>query len=491
MSFEWQDPTPLPNLYKSTEIDYDLELLPKTIKDAAKEVARFAKVPIASPAIVGLSCVAVAIGKKSVVIEKPGLEHNPALFFTLIAPSGERKSPIFKYMKQPLDDWCKKQMDKYEDEKRFVMSKNQIIDGAIAGIKAQSKKKGVDLDLLQQELIDNEDKRLDMPPTPSLYTTDTTEERLFQKMYERSEAYAVMSGEGRGALDQILGKYTSGGGTGDALYLAGITGDTATRDRVGKGDSPEEMIMYEPCLNVCIMVQPDKYQEVASHPSLRESGALARIWSIHLPSLVGTRFEEENETGLDAVIMDQYNHMIKTILDAKPLEEDGKSLHKVFLSKEAQQARRIYHNEIESMMAVGSELEDVRDIASKNVSQTVKMAQILHIADNPELLNQTESVIEINTWIRAQRLGVFHLNEAVQIQRCAIEDKNIAYARKILSWIIKHQHSEITARTIQQNVRPKTNVENVKSTLAILCDHDYLMNLEPKYIVNPSILSTV
>jgi len=488
MSFEWQQPTPLPNSYKSTEIDYDLELLPKAIKDAAEEVARFAKVPIASPAIVGLSCVAVAIGKKSIVIEKPGLEHNPALFFTLIAASGERKSPIFKYMKQPLDDWCMNQMDKYENEKRFAQSKNQIIDGAIASIKTQSKKKGADLDLLQQELIDNEDRRLDMPPIPSLYTTDTTEERLFQKMYERGEAYAVMSGEGRGALDQILGKYTSGAGTGDALYLAGITGDTATRDRIGKGDSPEEMIMYEPCLNVCIMVQPDKYQEVASHPSLRESGALARIWSIHLPSLVGTRFEEEDEVGLNALIMDKYNHMIKTILDAKSPEMNGKSLHKVFLSKETQQARRIYHNEIESMMATGDKLEDVRDIASKNVSQTVKMAQILHIADNPELLNKTESIVEINTWIRAQQLGAYHLNEAVQIQRSAIEDTSIAYARKILGWIIKHQHTEITARTIQQNVRPKTNIENVKSTLAILCGHDYLYNIDLKYIVNPKIL---
>ena len=377
-------------------------------------------------------------------------------------------------MKQPLDDWCMNQMDKYENEKRFAQSKNQIIDGAIASIKTQSKKKGADLDLLQQELIDNEDRRLDMPPIPSLYTTDTTEERLFQKMYERGEAYAVMSGEGRGALDQILGKYTSGAGTGDALYLAGITGDTATRDRIGKGDSPEEMIMYEPCLNVCIMVQPDKYQEVASHPSLRESGALARIWSIHLPSLVGTRFEEEDEAGLNALIMDKYNHMIKTILNAKSPEINGKSLHKVFLSKETQQARRIYHNEIESMMAMGDKLEDVRDIASKNVSQTVKMAQILHIADNPELLNKTESIVEINTWIRAQQLGVYHLNEAVQIQRSAIEDTSIAYARKILGWIIKHQHTEITARTIQQNVRPKINIENVKSTLAILCDHDYL-----------------
>jgi len=492
MSIEWIEPTPLPNTDKQVSQDYDLEILPATIKNVAQEISRYSKVPISSPAIVGLSCVAVAIGKKSVVVEREGLEHYPSLFFTLIAASGERKSPIFKYMKQPLDDWCKAQMENYENNKNYAKSKNIIIDSAIAGIKTQSKKKNANLELLQQELMDNEERRIDIPPIPSLYTTDTTEERLFQKMYERNETYAVMSGEGRGALDQILGKYTSGGGTGDALYLAGITGDTTTRDRVGKGDSPEEMIMYEPCLNVCIMVQPDKYKEVASHPSLRESGALARILSIHLPSLVGTRFEEENELGLNTAILNKYNNMITSILNAKPPKKDDKSLHKVLLSKEVQQARRIFHNEIESMMAKNKEFEDVRDIASKAVSQTVKLAHILHIADNPQLLSQSESVINVDTWVKAQQLGVFHLDESVRMQRNAIEDKDIAYAKKILRWIVKKQYTEVSLRAIQQNVRPangNSTKDKVIPALTILCDYGYLHHsIDNIYLVNTSIM---
>jgi len=488
MSFEWKKPIPLPSSYESTKYDYDLELLPKVIRDAAEEIARFAKVPVASPAIVGLSCVAVAIGKKSIVVEKKGLEHYPSLFFTLIAGSGERKSPIFGYMKQPIDDWCKEKMDEYEENKKYANSVNMTADIELSAIKALIKnavKRKKDTSVLQQEIMDNEDKRIDIPPKPSFYTTDTTEERLFQKMHERNEAYAVMSGEGRGALDQILGKYTSGGGTGDALYLAGITGDTVTRDRVGKGELPEEMIMHKPCLNVCIMVQPDKYQEVASHSSLRESGALARIWSVNLFCRVGTRFEEENEADLDSSIMNEYNCMIKTILDAKPPETDGETVHRVILSEDTVKARRIFHNKIEKMMATGEKLEDMRDIASKTVSQTVKMAQILHIADNPELLNQSNSVININTWTRAESLGKFHLSEAIRIQRLASEDIPVVYAKKILNWINKHQHTEIKVGDVQRSVRPKTNAIDTRSALGLLCDYGYLLNLESKYIVNP------
>ena len=489
MSFEWQKPIPLPNLYQPTTIDYDLELLPRAIKDAAKEISRFAKVPIASPALVGLSCIAVAIGKKSIVIEKKGLEHYPSLFLTLIAASGERKSPIFGYMKHPLDMWCEEKMEDYEYNKKFINAKNQLVDIEITRIKNQAKKKDVDTNLLQQELMDKEDERMATPPKPSLYTTDTTEERLFQKMHERNETYAVMSGEGRGALDQILGKYTSGGGTGDALYLQGISGDTATRDRVGSGGAPEELRMTKPCLNVCIMVQPDKYQEVASHPSLRESGALARIWSINLPCIVGTRFEEENEAGLDFSIMDEYNYMIKTILDANPPETGDKAIHKVTLSEEAVNARRIFHNQIEKMMAAGDKLEDVRDIASKTVSQTVKVAHILHIADNPKLLDQIESVIDFDTWTRAEAIGKLHLNEAVRIQRAAIEDTSITYARKLIDWIKKRQLQEVFVRSLQQSgPRPRPKASELVAILNILCEYGYLAGSGLSYVVNPKIL---
>jgi hypothetical protein len=308
-------------------------------------------------------------------------------------------------------------------------------------------------------------------------------------MHERNATYAVMSGEGRGALDQILGKYTSGGGTGDALYLQGISGDTATRDRVGNGNNPEELRMSKPCLNVCIMVQPDKYQEVASHPSLRESGALARIWSIHLPSLVGTRFEEEDEAGLNALIMDKYNHMIKTILDAQPPETDNKQVHKVMLSEEVIKARRLFHNQIEKMMATGDKLEDVRDIASKTVSQTVKMAHILHIADNPVVLNQAESIINIDTWVKAKALGKFHLNEAVRIQRAAIEDMSIVYAKKLIDWIKKRQLKEVSSREVQQNgPRPRPKTSEATVVLNILCEYGYLLGMGSSYAVNPKML---
>jgi len=52
-----------------------------------------------------LPCIATAISKKAVVVERESLERHPATLFALIAASGERKSPSFSNMTRPLDKW--------------------------------------------------------------------------------------------------------------------------------------------------------------------------------------------------------------------------------------------------------------------------------------------------------------------------------------------------------------------------------------------------
>ena len=86
---EWTDPNPVTVNTEKREA-YPLEALPDSILKAAEEAARFAKVPVVSPAVIGLSVIATTIGKKARIEERPGLYLHPALFFALIAGSGEK-----------------------------------------------------------------------------------------------------------------------------------------------------------------------------------------------------------------------------------------------------------------------------------------------------------------------------------------------------------------------------------------------------------------
>lgn len=496
---QWQEIIPLPEQGDIGEPEpYPLQLLPDSIGEAAGEVARFSMVPQASPAVVGLAVIATAIGKRAIVVERPGHTHYPALFFALVAGSGERKSPAFKSVSYPLEQWAADQMQEYETLRVEAISSNTIVDAQISGLKGLAKKPDADLDQLATQMQEQEARRISMPPYPSLFTTDTTEQRLFQKIHERNGAYAVMSGEGRPVIDSIMGKYSGDGRTGDAIYLAGISGDTVTRDRVGGDAGPEERVISNPCLNVCIMVQPDKYLEAASSPALRASGALARIWPVWLARMAGTRFEAEDDQGLDDTKLKGFYGLVKGVLEHKGKKDDKgqRILHRATLSPKATKARREFHNAIEAMLVEGGDLEDVRDIASKAVSQTCKLALVLHIANDSRVLDSEQSVISPDIWAVAQALGTFHLTEATRVQRVADEDPLLEQARKVVEWI-KRERVDVISSTMlmQQGPRPRPKAAKADAVLALLADHNFLAmkrepgKRKPVYTVNPALIS--
>ena len=194
---------------------------------------------------------------------------------------------------------------------------------------------------------------------------------------------------------------------------------------------------------------------------------LARIWPVWLSSCVGNRIEEEDEEGLNNKLLEPYNNLIKALLQSNQVDNDNdSSLHKASLSKEAAEARRLFHNKIERMMAEGQKFDDGRDIASKAVTQTAKMALLLHLAEQPGLLVRTESVIDLETWLKAEELGKYHLNEAVRIQRLSAEDELMSRAKRILKWIKSHCYKELTlAQVYQYGPTPRPSAKEAREVL--------------------------
>ncbi|MEO5334451.1 MAG: DUF3987 domain-containing protein, partial [Magnetococcus sp. YQC-5] len=273
---------------------FPIDALPTVLRDAVIEVARFTKTDVASAAAVGLSVAATAIGKGAKVEEKPSLCHNPSMLFIVPMDSGERKTPVFKNMTYPLEQWAKAQEEHHVREVARAHAENTVIDVLLGAMRRQAvKASSGEREVLVSRMAEEASKRKEIPASPRLFTSDVTEEKLFQKMHAHGGEFAVMSGEGRQVIDAILGRYSGGNRTGDGIYLAGISGDTICRDRVGNEKSgSEDLAIVQPCLNVCIMVQPDKFMELLRNPVLTESGLVARILPVSPISMVGSRFEE-------------------------------------------------------------------------------------------------------------------------------------------------------------------------------------------------------
>jgi len=93
------------------------------------EAARSNKVPEASPALVGIGSLTTAIGKRALVVERAGLVHPPALFLVGIAGSGERKSPAFRAMTRPLEQWAVAEEPQWTLAARRAKARNAAVGG--------------------------------------------------------------------------------------------------------------------------------------------------------------------------------------------------------------------------------------------------------------------------------------------------------------------------------------------------------------------------
>ncbi|MBL1321299.1 MAG: DUF3987 domain-containing protein [Methylophaga sp.] len=473
----WPTPKPLPDITASDDAKgFPFDGLPPIIQQAAREIERFSKVPAMAPAISGLGVLATALGKKAIIVERDGHELNPTFFFVLIAGTGERKSPVFSYMAKPLNAWEQARKKDHPAEVRKAINNNDMIDDRIKKIKNEGNKSDIDLAEINEQIDHLEKKRQAIPVEPSLYTSDITAEILFHKMHERDETYAVMSAEGRDIMEALTGSNRGGTGTGDKLYLSGFSGDRVSRDRVGSGDGAIELVMYKPSLNMTLMIQPDMFLSVAMHKGLRASGLIARLWPVWLPSLVGTRFEQLDEAGLDWEALTPFYNCVTRFIDAvQPLNDKGDLIrHKATFSSEAQKARLVLYNNIEKAMADGNGLDDVRDIASKATSQTCKLALILHLANNPDLLNEATSKIDIATWQKAERLGSFFMKEAIRSQRGADDGEHLRHAKRLLDWLRIKGCTEIGAREIQRSApRPKLSRSELVDVIGVLTEPPY------------------
>ena len=454
---------------------FPLDAMPECLSRAAEEVARFDKVPVESPATIALSMLATAIGKSAIIEERDGLDHFPALFFCLIAASGERKSPPFKRLQYPFIKYIEDMQERYDELRFDAEANNSVVQSRIKRLNKEAEKAETTLERqdIARQVSQLRVELQPLPMHPRKFTSDYTEQVLFKLMEQHAGEYSIQSGEGRPVIDAILGKYSGDGRTGDGTILAGISGDTITRDRVGSAESggQEHGVILHPCLNVCVMIQPDKYLQAARHPNLRASGALARIFPVWLPSLVGTRMEEQNEPGLNGKALGGYNAMVRSLLDVELGEP-----HRVTLSQEAAEHRRQFHNAIEQMMGHEGDYADVRDIASKATSQTVKLALIIHIAMNPSVLHQPHSEMNLGTMKRATSLGLYFLQQAVASQRSADEDNSLAPARRIIEWMTKERNQKgkdrFTFAEIQQrSPRPRPTAKELAEIMDVLVDH--------------------
>lgn len=368
---------------------FPVDALPEPVRYYAEAQALALQVPIDLIACLVLGVGSAAAAGRCVVHLKDGWAEPLNLFIVVALPSGDRKSPAFREVKEPLEDRERDLVHALEPEVAIHQAERDIMETRLRMVKTKAAEaKPEDMDQMMGE-VHLLAVRLSakIPNLPRLLADDATPESVASLLARHGGRMAVMSSEG-GLFETLAGRYSDHIPNLD-VFLKGYSGDTIRVDR--KSRAPE--FVAKPAITLCLTVQPSVIQDLASKRTFRGRGLLARFqWSIP-KSLMGYRSNTAPPVP-DKLHSEWYN-AVMTILKL-PDPADGEE-HALRLSLEAHTIFLKFRDDVESRLRPGAELREIGDWGNKLAGNVARFAGILHLFRHAEAGNPWDIPIEHDT----------------------------------------------------------------------------------------------
>lgn len=469
--------------------------LPAVLSEYTFAVSDSLQVPPDTVAVAVLSCLAAAVqGKYSIRITGSWIE--PLNLYTIVvARPSERKSPVIKLAKEPIDSYVMNYNTEHELEihnferrcrilrKQIMAMEDQVSKLSPAG--TENRKKGKltytmeDIEKLQKELSDLEKNPVKQV---QILFDDVTPESLSLVLAQNSERAAIISAEG-GVFGALAGRYSDKPNM--DLFLKGYSGESYSTTRVGrKGEN-----LSHPLLTMHLALQPRVIEDVMKNKDFRGRGLTARFLYSYPVSRIGSR--ELKMEPVNEQVKYAYDKCIQDFL-AIP---DNLGERELLLDTEAYKEFKNFYDWVEK--ALNSELEDIEEWGGKLVGNTARIAGLLHCAIYGR--DAYNHKIERITMVNAIEIGQYFINHADTVFNIcdSKETETVLYVLdKICSSYQKGslKHS-IKKRDLQRKCRKKLP-EELDKYIDILQKNGYIRTEYVKnsglttvyYIVNPEYL---
>ncbi len=410
---------------------FPIETLPINIRPWVDETATALQVPVDAVALMTMAACSFCISKKVWVSIIDGWRVPTNLYVTVVMASGERKSPLYKRVMEPLEA--------IESEERTRMRplimERESIRAALEKGRKSIEKSGIATEEDRQQLREkikglNENPQLFMP---KFFVDDCTEPTLIKNIGEQGGKLFAASPEGGGPFDLMRGKYGARNMTDINAFLKFHDGENPRTERISREGTDVE----EPLLSAAFMVQPTVLESLKTEGELRGRGLLARfLWS-YPKSLVGYREIRPKPTSREA--QNEYHVIVNSLWECERVE-----LH---FSDEADKLLERFQTRLEFEMRVGNPLEALADFASKLAGQAARIAALFHVIEKRSGL-----AIEPDIAGRAIDLCYWLIPHTIRALRAA--SANGTLLEKVLSWILdpKNQkpNGEFSARQFKR-----------------------------------------
>jgi putative DNA primase/helicase len=433
----WPDPHPL--AAKIEPEAYPLDALPNTIRAAVEEVAGFVKAPAALVASSALAALSLAC-QAHIDAKRAEKLHGPVgLFLLTIADSGERKSTCDGFFTSAIRQYQEEQAEAMKpaikEYQATLAAWEAERDGILSAVK-DAGKKGKPTDKLRGDLAQLQQEKPEPPRVPRLILGDETPENLAWSIAKQWPSAGVLSSE----AGVVFGSHGMGKDSAMRnLALLNVLWDGGAHS-IGRRTS-ESFTVRGARLTMGLMIQETTLREYFSKSGglARGTGFLARFLVAWPESTQGQRLFTEAPANWPHLAA--FHRRIAAILNQPaPIGDDGALTPAMLsLAPDAKAAWVGYHDAIESELASGGELYDVRDVASKSADNAARLAALFQ-----QFEHGMGGAVGLDSFERASRITAWHLSEARRFFGELALPAELADAARLDSWLIEHCRQERT-----------------------------------------------
>ena len=447
---------------------FPLDALPPVLRELVDRVHLSLQVPVELPATLALAVLSASVGGKLVVEVKEEDEWSePVVLYTVvILPPASRKSPVFKIMVRPVEEWEKKEIKKAAPKVLAAQDVVEVRAKELENVKRAASSGKATLDEVEAARNALSDAQKKVPQDGRFLAGDITTEEMVRRLAAQGGRMAILDPEG-GPL-RGFERYTDGDPHLEEVKKC-WSGERLRVDRVGR----EPIDVPFPQLTLGITMQPGVLESLRNARAFREEGVLGRILFAIPPHGIGSRLTGQDVPPLPPEASDDYGRVVKSLLSSPPkdVDEDGFQIpHRFRLSPEALDVLDAYWSEVELELADGERLSGIRDWSGKIVGQSVRIAALLELFVRAEKGEELWDA-PISRWAMESgvRVARFFSSHALVVFGEMEMDTRLLMANRVLHKIQKK--APITVADLWRSMRNTKRLESVqdlRETLEVL-----------------------
>ena len=391
---------------------FPVHVLPEAMAAAVREVATAVQADPAVPATAFLGAAAGVLGVWTRVVITETWTRYANLYLTVVAESGDAKSPGLGPALEPLKVLAEQLAATADDEKRRARVLLPVLKKDLEGLQRSKTPSSVNDMLILQEQIDDAEAVLAIDARA--FVDDVTPERLAQLLADNNQVMTGWNDEGA-LLSHMLGLYSNNPNMG--IFLKAWDASHISVDRKGSNGTPGAAInLPEPRLNVMASVQGVVIEKLGADRELIDRGVVGRLLISWPPSTAGTRFLSGRES-VPYRAVPAWNAQLAAMISTDVVE--------VVFNTEAQEVFLAWHDRVEAGLPSGRAYGDIKLFAVKIRDAVPRFAGLFARLEG-------RRIVGADLVSRAIELGDYYLTHSAAVVE-SWSRSDTAVARKVLA----------------------------------------------------------